>query len=183
MAEPPEQQLVPVDDQAFLRLFARLVHHRHAALFTKGRIRQHHIVFAVLAGQRVLRRHGQCGTAILAVFLFTHRLKACVTFSDAVQQQVHRSEPRHAVHQFDAKERAVLEPLLLRLVQTGRARDVIMRRQQKPARGSQIVNARPASEPGCGATTSTIAVMSGRGVKYWPAPPFTSSAFFCSSPS
>ena len=27
-------------------------------------------------------------------------------------------------------------------------------------------------------TTSTIAAMSGRGVKYWPAPPFTSSAFF-----
>ena len=28
-----------------------------------------------------------------------------------------------------------------------------------------------------------FAAMSGRGVKYWPAPPFTSSAFLCSKPS
>jgi hypothetical protein len=37
--------------------------------------------------------------------------------------------------------------------------------------------------PGSGRITSTIARISGRGVKYWPAPDFTSSAFFSSSPS
>ena len=31
--------------------------------------------------------------------------------------------------------------------------------------------------------TSTMPWISARGVKYWPAPPFTSSAFFCSRPS
>ena len=34
-----------------------------------------------------------------------------------------------------------------------------------------------------GRITSTIARMSGRGVKYWPAPVLTSSAFLASSPS
>ncbi len=41
-----------------------------------------------------------------------------------------------------------------------------------PQAGSQIVS------PGAGRITSTIAAMSGRGVKYWPAPPLASSAFF-----
>ena len=37
--------------------------------------------------------------------------------------------------------------------------------------------------PGAGRITSTIAWISGRGVKYCPAPPFVSCAFFSSSPS
>jgi hypothetical protein len=36
---------------------------------------------------------------------------------------------------------------------------------------------------GSGRITSTMAAIKGRGVKYCPAPPFTSSAFFWSSPS
>ena len=46
-----------------------------------------------------------------------------------------------------------------------------------PQAGSQIVS------PGRGAITPTMAAISARGVKYCPAPPFTSSAFFCKSPS
>ena len=46
-----------------------------------------------------------------------------------------------------------------------------------PQAGSQIVSR------GEGLTASTMALISGRGVKYWPAPPFTSCAFFSSSPS
>ena len=46
-----------------------------------------------------------------------------------------------------------------------------------PQAGSQIVS------PGRGRITSTIAWISGRGVKYWPAPPLVSWAFFSSSPS
>ncbi len=51
------------------------------------------------------------------------------------------------------------------------------RKPAVPHAGSQIVI------PGSGRITSTIALISGRGVKYWPAPVFTSSAFFWSSPS
>lgn len=36
--------------------------------------------------------------------------------------------------------------------------------------------------PASGRITSTIARISGRGVKYWPAPVLTSSAFFSRSP-
>lgn len=43
-----------------------------------------------------------------------------------------------------------------------------------PQAGSQIVI------PGVGRMTSTIARISGLGVKYWPAPDFVSSAFFWS---
>ncbi|CAN5477954.1 hypothetical protein BH09MYX1_BH09MYX1_37550 [soil metagenome] len=39
------------------------------------------------------------------------------------------------------------------------------------------------SSPGCGFVSATIASMSGRGVKYCPAPLFVSSAFFSSKPS
>ena len=39
------------------------------------------------------------------------------------------------------------------------------------------------SSPGCGFITSTIASISGRGVKYWPAPLLVSLAFFSSRPS
>ena len=46
-----------------------------------------------------------------------------------------------------------------------------------PQAGSQIVIF------GSGRITSTIAAISGRGVKYCPAPPFTSAAFFSSKPS
>ncbi len=100
---------------------------------------------------------------------------------DAVQQQVHRAEPRDAVHQLDAEERAALEPLLLRPVQLDNA----WRGNHAPRAGNHPCRTpdRKSVWPGCGATTSTIAAMSGRGVKYWPAPPFTSSAFFCSNPS
>ncbi len=37
--------------------------------------------------------------------------------------------------------------------------------------------------PGSGRITATMAPMSGRGVKYWPAPVLVSWAFFSSRPS
>ena len=39
------------------------------------------------------------------------------------------------------------------------------------------------TKSGAGRITSTMAWMSGRGVKYWPAPLLVSSAFFCNRPS
>ncbi len=52
--------------------------------------------------------------------------------ADAVQQQVHRAEPRHAVDQLDAEERAALELLLLRPVE----RDGAWRCNRAPRAGT-----------------------------------------------
>ena len=46
-----------------------------------------------------------------------------------------------------------------------------------PAAGSCTIS------PGCGFIRRTMQSISGRGVKYWPAPDFLSAAFFSSSPS
>ena len=52
-----------------------------------------------------------------------------------------------------------------------------IRKPPVPAAGSWITS------PSRGCITATIASISGRGVKYCPAPDFFSSAFFCSNPS
>jgi hypothetical protein len=39
------------------------------------------------------------------------------------------------------------------------------------------------TSPGCGLIIRTMQSISLRGVKYWPAPDFLSSAFFCNRPS
>ena len=59
MAEPPERQLVAIDDERFLGRLARLVDDGHAALLAERRIGQDDLVFAVLPGQRVLGHDGQ----------------------------------------------------------------------------------------------------------------------------
>ena len=51
------------------------------------------------------------------------------------------------------------------------------RKPPVPQAGSQMVS------PGLGAMQSTMAWISGRGVKYWPAPLLVSCAFFSSRPS
>ena len=51
-------------------------------------------------------------------------------------KQVHRAEPRDAVHQLDAEERAALELLLLRPVERVVLGDVIMRREQETTRAA-----------------------------------------------
>jgi len=96
------------------------------------------------------------------------------------QQQVHRAEARDAVHQLDAEQRAVLEPLLLCLVQAGQPREVVMRGKQEAARAAGRVADRLARLRG-------HRVHHGRDQRarreVLAAPPLTSSAFFCSSPS
>ena len=101
----------------------------HAALLAEGRIGQDDLVFAVLPGQRVLGDDGQV--------LF--QLPA-----DAMQQQVHRAQPRDAVHQLDAEERAALELLLLRPVERVMLGQVIVRREQEATRAARrITNGLP----------------------------------------
>ena len=54
--------------------------------------------------------------------------------TDAVQQHVHAAQPRHAVHQLHAEERAVLEPLLLLAIElVVRDRQIVVSRQQEAA--------------------------------------------------
>ena len=160
-------EIVAVDDERFLGRLARFVDDGDAALLAERRIGQDDVVFAVL--RRPARPWSRPANPSVAVA------------ADAVKQQVHRAEARDAVHQLDAEERAALELLLLRPVELVMLGEVIMRREQEAARAAGRIADR--LRPAAGAITSTIAAMSGRGVKYWPAPPFTSSAFFCSKPS
>ena len=48
------QKIVAVDNERFLGRVARIIDDGHAALFAEGQIGQNDLVFAVLAGQRVL---------------------------------------------------------------------------------------------------------------------------------
>ena len=67
----------------FARL-ARLVDDGDAALLAEGRIGQHQLVFAVLAGQRVFHLNGLGASVPIRCRL------------DAVEEEVHRAEPRDA---------------------------------------------------------------------------------------
>ena len=61
-----------------------------------------------------------------------------------MEKQVHRAEPRDAVHQLDAEERAALEVLLLRPVERVMLGQIIMRREQETARATRrITNGLP----------------------------------------
>ena len=53
-----------------------------------------------------------------------------------MKQEIHRAEAGDAVDQLDAEERAVLELLLLRPVELIMLGEVIMRREQEPARAA-----------------------------------------------
>ena len=145
---------------------ALLVHERHRRLLPERRIRQHHVEAVARVGlERVV--HGDRAVRVLG--------------ADAVQEQVHHAEPRGRVDDLPPAERVEAEvPLLVGVEQRGAATIhscAASRKPPVPQAGSQIVI------PGSGRMTSTIAWISGRGVKYCPAPDFMSSAFFSSSPS
>ena len=96
--------------------------------------------------------------------------------ADPVQEQVHRAQPRDAVHDLAAAQRLEAQVALLVAVEERVvAGDVVVRGEQEAAGAAGRVADRLA---GRGRITSTIALISGRGVKYWPAPLLTSSAFF-----
>ena len=101
--------------------------------------------------------------------------------ADAVQQQVHRGKACGSVDQLGAVDEGVAQVLTLgRGELLGVPGGEIVCSQEESSRsrsrvdhGSRIV----------GRTQSTIAWMSGRGVKYWPAPDLMSSAPLDSSSS
>ena len=103
---------------------------------------------------------------------------------DAVQQQVHHAEPMRVGHKLRPDEGVVPleEGLRLRqLVEVVRVvLDVAVGGDEEAGRaggGSCTIS------PGCGCISRTMQSISGRGVKYWPAPDFLSEAFFSSRPS
>ncbi len=85
-------EVVAVDRQAFLLRLAFFIHNRHAALLAERRIGHHHfVIFAALAAERVTN-------------LDRHLIRS--VRADPVQEHIHATQPRHAVHQFDAVERS-----------------------------------------------------------------------------
>ncbi len=120
-------EVVAVNRQAFFLRLALFVHDRHAALLAERRIGHDHlIILAALAAERVTNfdRH------------LSRSLRA-----DPVQQHVHAAEPRDAVHQLDAKKCATRQLFLLLTIQliVLRIRNVVVRRQKKPARAARRI--------------------------------------------
>jgi hypothetical protein len=104
---------------------------------------------------------------------------AAPPLADAVQVEVHHAQPGGVVHDLPAVQGLVAQVLPLVAVQLV-VGDVVVAASRKPPvpqAGSQMVS------PGWGRMTSTMAWISGRGVKYCPGADLTSWAFFSSSPS
>ena len=71
-------------------------------------------------------------------------------------------------------------PLLVGVEMRVVAEDVVVGGEEEPAGAAGRIADRLV---GRGSITSTMAEMSARGVKYWPAPDLVSAAFFSSRPS
>ena len=102
----------------------------------------------------------------------------------AVQHAVHQRQAARAGHQFHADEGFVaLEDALLfvEVVEVvGAGLDPgVGGDQEAGGAGGRVLHVSPA----CGSIRATMLSISGRGVKYWPAPDLVSVAFFSSRPS
>jgi hypothetical protein len=75
-----------VNDERLLLFVASFVDDGDAALLSKGRIGQHHLVFAVFAGERVFHHH--------------RHMRGIAAY--AVEHEIHATEPRDAIDPFDA---------------------------------------------------------------------------------
>src|SRR5436190_19392996 len=113
-------EVIAIADQRLLRRLAGLIHDRDAALLADRRIGEDEVVLSVLLRQRIFRHYGKFVVGVAA---------------DAMQQEVHGAEPRDTVDQFDAVERAVLEALLLRLIELVvlRIGEIVVRAEKKTA--------------------------------------------------
>ena len=79
-------EIVAMNDKRLFLFVADLVNGRDAALLSERRIRQHHLVFTVFAGERVL---------------YYHRDVCCIA-ADTVKDEIHTTESRDAIDQLDA---------------------------------------------------------------------------------
>ena len=99
--------------------------------------------------------------------------------ADPVEQQVHGADPSGRIHDLPSPESFVAQEPLLVGVEAIRLHVLVGREQEASGTRSRVATRMPA----VGLITSTMALINSRGVKYWPAPVFTSSAFLASSPS
>ena len=149
------------DDEVLALDLAVLAHlasvgadHRQRRLAAERRVRQHH--GPALAGV------GDQGVLDVDE-------RVAVRRPDAVEQQVHRRQPRGAVDELEAGDELVAQVLALgRRQARGVAGGVLVGGEQEAAGAAGRVDDGVSRR--WAATTSTIAWMSARGVKYWPAP-------------
>lgn len=150
--------------QRLFALVAFFVDHRYARLLPERWIGQHHFV----SHPRLFRQ---------AVYAAVNR---AFIAANTVQVEIHYAQACDAVHQFVARECLQLQVPLLVSVEFVVLANVVVRDQQEPAGiASWVVD----GLPGSGRITSTIAWINGSRLKYCPAPPFTSAAFFSSRPA
>ena len=155
--------------ERLLILLAPFVDDHHARLLAERRVGQDDVEpLARVAPQ--------------AVIGLNRRRRLVPLGADAVQKQVHGAEARDGVDDLNSAQGVELQVLLLGPVEVGVVLgDEVVGGQKKaagPAGGvtDGLPGGRDASRP-------RSARMSGRGVKYWPAPPLVSCAFFSSRPS
>jgi hypothetical protein len=122
-------EIVAVDDEAFFRLFASFVNDGDAALFSKGRIGEDHVVFAVLGGEGVFGDDGQP----LSLPSPLRGARGRVVAADAVEEEVHGAEAGDAVHEFDAEDGSVSELAGLRFIQPVGFEEIIVSGEEKTA--------------------------------------------------
>ena len=113
--------------QGFALGLALFVDDQHTGLLAEGRIRHYNIEpVARVSAQAIVSRYGRFGLHPRG--------------SDAMQQQVHRAEAHHAVHDVDAAHCVELQVLLLTLVERRIVpHDVVVRGEQEPARAARRV--------------------------------------------
>ena len=146
-------EILAHDDLVILLGVALLVHEQQALLLPERRIGQNHRVFP--APRR--------GEAVVSG-MDNHLVAA-----DAVQIEVHRAHAAHLGRKLHALDQVLPQrPLLVAvevLLETCRARIVGVAEESAGA-GRRVADA----VPGVGCITSHMAWITGRGVKYWPAP-------------
>ena len=157
---------VVADDHLRLALgVAFFVDEGDAGLLAEGRVGQHHVEAVARIGGEAVGHADRAGAAVGA---------------DAVEVEIHHAEPRRDIHDLPAVQRPVPQVIPLLTIQRVVFLEIIVRGQQEAA-GADCRIADCLPRRGC--ITSTMALISARGVKYCPAPDLMSWAFFSGRPS
>ena len=107
-------EVVAMNDERLFLFVAGFVDDRNAALLAEWWIGQHHLVFAVLAGERVFYHHRHMrGIA-----------------ADAVKHEVHAAKPRDAIDQLDAAKLLCVQKCELFFIELVVIANEIVRRKQ-----------------------------------------------------
>jgi hypothetical protein len=110
-------EIVAMNDERLFFFVAGFVDDGDAALFSERRIGQHHLVFAVFAGERVLHHDWDVGGI----------------GPEAVKDKVHAAESRNAVNQLDAAKLFGVEKRKLFLIELVVIANELVRDEQETA--------------------------------------------------